>query len=286
MKKVVKFIIAILIAAQVFASCSSKPKNPGDIYTLRAQAEKELDLANKDAVRGNYENALLLLNESRRKAILTDDTGLIIRNGLSRGNVFFSLGREEEAFAEWENSVTEARKSGDGELLSVSIIHKARGKLLSGKASAKEVLDEVNREAGNIEKDLLYVSFSWQVKGLALRDSGSFKDAEDAVKRSFEIHEKNRQLDDASYDWFLIASIRSLSGNLDGALQALDEAIALDRRIENSWGLAADWRAKGDVYRKAARMSEANEAYKRAINIYEALGNSQEVLETENRMNK
>jgi len=286
MMKVVKFIIAVLIIMLVFASCSSKPKNPGDIYTLRAQAEKELDLANKDAVRGNYENALLLLNESRRKAILTDDIGLMIRNGLSRGNIIFSLGRHEEAFAEWEGSVAQARKNEDSELLSVSLIHNARGKLLAGRASAKEVLDEVNREADNIKKDQMYVAFSWHVKGLALRDIGSFKEAEDAVKRSLDIHEKNRQLEDASYDWFLIASIRSLSGDTNGALQALEAAIALDRRIENSWGLAADWRAKGDVYRKSGKQNEANEAYKRARNIYEALGNDREVSETENRMNK
>jgi len=288
-----KLHVTAAVILFVFAACSSQPKNPGDIYTLRAQAEKDLDLANKDAARGNYETALLLLNECKRKAVLTDDSGLLIRGGLSRGNVLFSLGRDNEAFAEWDNSVKESQRNGDIELLAVSKIHYARGKLLSkgepygaGAGSAKDVLDEVNRESGNIKKDQIYVAFSWYVKGLALRELGFYREAEDAVNRSLAIHEKGRHLEDASFDLYLIASIRSLSGNTKGALAALEAALAIDRRIENSWGIAADWRAMGDVYKKSGKNPEAADAYLRAKSIYEALGNEKEAAEMKKRSNE
>jgi tetratricopeptide (TPR) repeat protein len=275
---------AALSVLIVSVSCSTAPKNPGDVYNLRSQTEDVLEAANKDAGRGNFENALLLLDECKRKAILADAPSLIIRSCLSRGNALLALGRTDEAFAEWEFAIGEAQRFGNSELLSVSKIFRARGNLVSGRAGAQAVLDEVNRESVNIKTDRLYLAFSWEVRGLALRSLASYREAEDAVKHSLEIHERDRYLENASYDWYIIASIRSLAGDTNGALAALDASIALDRRIENSWGLAASWRARGDVYRKAGRNNEADEAYRRALAIYLAMPNEQEAAETERRI--
>jgi tetratricopeptide (TPR) repeat protein len=280
------FFAAGLSVLLVSVSCSTAPNNPGDVYNLRSQTEDVLEAANKDAGRGNFENALLLLDECKRKAILADAPSLIIRSCLSRGNALLALGRTDEAFAEWEYAVGEAQRFGNAELLSVSKIYRARGNLVSGRAGARAVLDEVNRESVNIKTDRLYLAFSWEVKGLALRSLASYREAEDAVKRSLEIHERDRYLENASYDWYIIASIRSLAGDTTGALAALDASIALDRRIENSWGLAASWRARGDVYRKAGRHNEADEAYRRALAIYLAMPNEHEAAETQRRMNQ
>jgi len=278
------FFTAVTVAL-FSVSCSTAPKDPGDVYNLRSHAEALLEAANKDAGRGNFENALLLLDECKRMAILADDCSLIIRSCLSRGNVLLTLGKTDEAFSEWEFAVGEAQRFGNAELLSVSKIFRARGNLISGRADAQAVLDEADRESANIKKDPLYLAFSWQVKGLALRALGSYRQAEDAVKRSLEIHERDRYLENASYDWYTIASIRSLAGDTAGALSALDASIALDRRIENSWGLAASWRAKGDVYRRASRHDEADEAYRHALAIYLAMPNEHEAAVTRQRLN-
>ena len=278
------FFVSGLFIMLVSVSCSTTPKNSGDVYTLRSDAEAMLEIVNKDAGRGNFENALIMIDECKQTAILTDDSSLIIRSCLSRGNVLLALGRTDEAFAEWEVAVGEAQRFGNAELLSVSKIFRARGNLVSGGAGAQVVLDEVNRESLNIKNDLLYRAFSWQVRGLALRSLGKYSEAKDAVKNSLEIHERGRYLENASYDWYVIASICSLDNDTAGALAALDASMALDRRIENSWGLAASWRAKGDVYRKAGRNNEADEAYRRALAIYTAMANEGEIAETERRI--
>jgi tetratricopeptide (TPR) repeat protein len=122
------------------------------------------------------------------------------------------------------------------------------------------------------------------VRGLCLREIKSYTEAEDAIKRSLNIHEKGKYLEKAGYDWYLIASIRSLSGNTSGALEALESALEFDRRVENSWGLAADWRAMGVVYKKSGKTQEARESYLHAIEIFNALQNKDEVEETEKRM--
>jgi len=283
MKKKRLFIYFSIITA-VFFSCSGAPKKTGDVFAIRSHAENLLELGSREAGRGNFDNALAILNESKRNAVLSDDPSVIIRCSLSRANVLYSLGRMTEAFAEWEQAVEEAQKSGNAELESVCRIFLARGNLVSGRLPAQSVLDEVEREQANIKTDKLYIAFSWQVKGLALRAMGDYAKAEEAVKMSLDIHEKDIYLENASFDWYTIASIRSLSGNTQSALQALDTAIAIDRRIENSWGLAASWRAVGDVYMKEKKEKDALNAYNRAKAIYEAMGNSYETAEINSRI--
>jgi tetratricopeptide (TPR) repeat protein len=208
----------------------------------------------------------------------------MIRVSLSRGNVLFSLGRENEAFAEWESAVAEAERFRNAELIAVSRIYLARGNLISQRVPANDILNQVTIESARIRKNKLFQAFSWQVRGLAHRALGTFNRAESAFMRSLDIHQKERHLENASYDWFMIASIRSLAGNFQGALQALQSSIQIDQRIENSWGIAASYRAMGDVYRRAERHEEAADAYARARRIYVVMGNEYEAAEIDRRI--
>jgi tetratricopeptide (TPR) repeat protein len=278
-------VTIIVLGASLFAAaCSTPPKNPGELYDLRSRAESQLDLGNKSADRGDYETALVLLNESFRLAVISDDPGLLVRAGLSRGNVLFALERRDEARAAWGAALGEAETHGNRELQAVSRLHIARGRLLAGgKAEAAAVREEAGRELANIKADRLYTAFGWLVVGQAERDMGRYREAEASVRRSLEIHEKERSFEQAAYDWYLIASIRSLGEQYDGALQALDFAIAFDRRAENSWGLATDWRAVGDVRKKSGKDDEAREAYLRSAAIFRALGEDDEAAGAESR---
>jgi tetratricopeptide (TPR) repeat protein len=284
MNKSNKLRIILLIAAVVIVSCSSQPKITGDVFTLRNHAEAGLELGNKEAGRGNYESAYRTIRESKRTALLTDNSSLIVRCCLSLGNVLLDMGRTVEAFAEWEQAIAEAQKFNDNELLAVSKVFNARGLLVSRRASAQSLLDEIESQQPNIKTDRLNVAFLWQVKGLALRELGRYREAEDAVKQSLEIHEKGLYLENASYDWYFIASIRSVNGKALEAIEALEASIAIDRRIENSWGLASSYRAMGDVYRNAGENQKAREAYARALRIFVALGSSSEEAETKKRI--
>jgi len=266
-------VLAVLVTCILIlsVSCSSSPRNPLDVYTLRDQAESALVSGNTESAKGNFELALMLLTEAKRYAVMADDFSLITRVCLSRGNVLFSLDLSEQAFEEWDQAISNAARTGSGELLSMCRIYYARGNLISGKESAQVVLDTVVRESANVRADRLYIAFSWQVRGLALRAMGNYSEAETAFQRSLEIHNRDGYLENASYDWYSIASVRSLSGDLTGALSALETSMALDRRVENSWGLAASWRAMGDVLTKAGRQADAQEAYDRAGDIYAAM---------------
>jgi tetratricopeptide (TPR) repeat protein len=272
----------VLLPLLLLAACSTAPKNPSDIYELRRQAETQLDQGNKQADRGDFENALMLLDEAQRLAFVTDDPGLRIRSSLSRGNVLFSLDRSQEAQAEWDAALAESLKENNGELVAVSRIHIARYRLFSGISPAKDVQVELSREMGSI-MDKLYTAFAWVLSGLAEKEMGRYGEAEAALKKSLAIHEKERYFEQAAYDWYLIGSSRSLAKNYDAARQALAQAIAFDRRMENSYGLAADWRALGDVHKKAGNPDEAKAAYIRSAQIFRAMGNEAAAAEAEKR---
>jgi len=278
--------LLLLLALLLIPACSSQPKRTGDLFDLREQAESQLDLGNKQADRGSLDVALVLLDNAVRLAIAADDSGLRIRTRLSHSNVLFSLGRSEEAMAGWNEALAEAERAGNAEWIAVCRVYIGRGKLLSpdGKAAAESVRDEVRQALGSIKSNRFSVAFAWTVLGLAEKELGRYADAESAVQRGLEIHEKDLHFELAAYDWYMIASFRSLSGNYRGALQALEKAIAFDRRTENSWGLASDWRALGDVCLKMGDPEAARVAYLRAAEIFRALGNETAAAQTLSRL--
>ena len=273
--------LALLAAMLPAISCSSAPKRPAELHARRDAAERQLELANRQAEQGDFDGALALLELSRILAVTSDDISLRVRVTLSRGNVLFYQGKEDEARREWTAALTEAEALGDGELSAAARIYTARGRLLRAApgergAVAAAVRDEVNAEIPRLKKDRLSIALGWTVIALAEKENRRFDAAEAALRKALAIHEKGNYLEQAAYDWYVIASVRSVAGNYGEAEQALEEALALDRRAENSWGLAMDWRALAEVYRKAGKTDRADAAAARSAEILQALGRGPE----------
>ncbi|MDR1412037.1 MAG: tetratricopeptide repeat protein [Spirochaetaceae bacterium] len=260
-----------LLALLVALGCSSTPKGPVETRTLRNAAGTQLELANRQADRGNYEGALELLAEARRLAFNADDPALIVRTYLSLGNAYSYLGRAGEAAASWDSAAAEAGRAGDGELLAVCEIYRERRRLFDGgAASAASARDRVQAALGRIKTSPADQAFAWTVIGLAEKELRRFAEAEAALKKALALH--SRSPEQAAYDWYLIASARSVAGNYGAALEALEEALALDRRVENGYGLGKDWLARGDVLSRAGRPAEAEAAWRRAAEIFASAG--------------
>jgi len=265
--------LAALLALPALG-CGSRSAR-GEVNSSRRLGERQLELGNRQADRGDFEGALFFIDEALLQGVLADDAGLRARAGLSRGNVLFYLRRQDEAEAVWADALAEAGRSGSRELLALARVHIARGRLLSpgGGAHAAAVRDEVAADRALL-RGRGFVAFSWTVTARAEAELGRFAEAEAAARQSLRIHERNRQLELAAFDWFSIASFRSRSGDFAGARQALEASIALDRRVENSWGLASSWRAMGDVETRAGNPAAAAAAYARSAEIFAAMGDA------------
>jgi tetratricopeptide (TPR) repeat protein len=272
----------------LFAACSSAPSKPVAIYTNRNLAASQLDMANKTANQGRYQDALIVLEEARRLAVAADDPALRIKTALSRGNIYFSMGRHGEAFKDWESATAEGEATGQNDLASLARIYTARGRLVLDSPdwraglSVEEIRDQIQLEISLIKDDTQALAMGRMVLGMAEKELGRYPEAENAVRQALTIHEKGLFLEEAAYDWYLIASIRSVSNQYAAALEALRTAINFDRQAENGFGLAASWQAMGEVYLKDGQPAEAEAAFRRAVEIFRALrlNDAAEKLET------
>jgi len=276
--KRVNFLFTILFfSLAVFSGCSSAPKKATEIFTDRNTAIKQLALADYTANRGRYEDALVILDGARKLALSTDDPSLRLRTSMSRGNYLFALGRNQEAFAEWKSAADEGDASGEPVLAALARIYSIRAQIVlldteAGASNADELKEQLSRETAAVKSDDNATAV-WNITlGLAEKQMGRWAEAENAVKKALSYHEKELFLEDTAYDWFLIASIRSMAGNYDKSLEALNMAIRFDRRAENGFGLASSWQAMGDVLLKAGRGGESTAAWRRAAEIYRAIG--------------
>jgi tetratricopeptide (TPR) repeat protein len=279
---------AAALAAAFATACSSAPKRPAEVFSVRNMTETQLELANKETDRGHYETALELLAEARRLAVSADDPKLLIRTGLSEGNILFYLGRGEEAQRAWAAALAEAEAAREEELAAVSRIFMARSRLISPSGEtpgdgAGEVRAQVQNEMSKI-KSRSYTALGWTVTGLAEKALGRWDDAESSINKALDIHKKDNYLEQAAYDWYLIASVRSVAGQYAAAREALEEALAYDRRAENTYGLGMDWLALGDVLTKAGDTAGAETAYRRSAEIFRSIGLENEAAETAGRL--
>jgi tetratricopeptide (TPR) repeat protein len=269
--------LSLFFSIMFFSGCSSAPKKATEVFADRNTAIKQLNLANFTANRGQYEEALAIIEEARKLAVGADDPPLRLRTSISRGNYLFALGRSAEAFAEWESAADEGDSSGEPVLAALARIYSIRAKIMlldtePGAANVQDLIEQLNREMTAVRSDNNATAIGNITLGLAERQRERWVDAENAVKKALSYHESGILLEDAAYDWFLIASIRSLAGNYDSSLTALRTAISFDRRAENGFGLASSWQATGDVLSKAGRGGEAASAWRRAAEIYRAIG--------------
>ena len=285
------FVIVVFSSFAWFPACSSAPKQTGEVFASRNSAHDYLDWANQAANMGRFESALETVEEARRLAFSVDDPSLRIKTATSRGNFLFYLGRHEEAFSEWETASAEGDSSNEPALAALARIYSIRARIVllageqGGTASVVEGLKtQLDREMAVVRSDDYSTAAAYVTLGLAERQLGRWSEAESAIRRAMNTFERDLRLEDTAYCWFLIASVRSLAGNSNAALEALRTAISFDRRAENGFGLATSWQAMGDVYQKAGRTEDARSAWRRAAEIYRAIGLNERALNLEGEL--
>ena len=281
---------ALFSCVVFFCACSSAPQRPAEVFANRNTAANHLNLANQNAGQGRFEDALFILEEAWRLALAADDPALRINTAISRGSILFSLNRHDEAFREWESASAEGEASSLPLLAARARIYAIRARLVllsgenpeGGDGAAQELKTQVLAEIAAVRADPVSSAAGFVTLGMAEKQLRHWTEAENAVARALPVHERNRMFEDAAYDWFVIASIRSVAGKHNAALEALTTAIQFDRRAENAFGLASSWQAMGAVYQNAGRTEESRAAYRRSADIYRAIGLDSHAEEIEN----
>lgn len=272
-----RIVALCILLVLLTAACSSVQSKPAEITESRETGKTQLQLANQEIDRGRFHIARQYLERAWLYAVQNDDPELRITVRLSRGNVSLYQGRKDEARQDWQAALAEAESEARSELAAVARVYMAWGSLLeamqdgSGDAATlQQAQATFERERSNITSDKLALALTWTGAGLAQKELRHWAGAENALHKALEIHEAGNYLIQAAYDWFLIASVRSLAGNYTDAVAALKQALALDRRAENPNGLSYDWTALGEVYDKMGDYQNGSKARQRAGEIARA----------------
>lgn len=274
-------LFALISSAIAVTACSSAPKRPTEIFTIRNAAIDQLELANHAIMQKEDDVARQFLTEAWRLAVSTDDPDTRTRILLATGNAWFSSGKVTTAEGYWEQAVLEATEANLPMLAAAARVHLARGNLAEGQSlpemSASDRVERAQESRRIVTENLpflkespLYSAFAWRVIGLAEKELKNTETAVDALSEAAKIHTSNEYLEEAAYDWYLTASVYSKASRYEEAIMALETAVSFDRRAENSAGLGQIWMAIGDVHNKAGNRDKARFAWTRSRDIFRA----------------
>jgi tetratricopeptide (TPR) repeat protein len=227
-----------------------------------------------------------LLAESERLAVACDDRALEVAAALATGDVLFEAGRKDADTA-YTRAAEAAEAAGDARLVALCSVAVARKAVLSrqtDKTAAEKAVNNITRALPALTAPSERAR-AFSALALACKALGRYDEALQHLSAAFAIHTEAAMLKDAAYDRYIAASVYSVRRQFTDARAALHDAIAYDRRAENSRGLGMDYRALGAVERKAGNTPNAKAAYLRSAAIFRAAGNKAEATRSETAAN-
>lgn len=278
MKKSLLLLASILFAAAL-TSCSSAPKRTMQISTIYKNITTTLEAANSSMISGHYEQAEIQLASAYKSSMSIDNYDLLTTVCLSYVSLYLSF--EEPDLKKASAYMTEAYLNADyaansEKLRALCALNDVRLQLMSQKTDYSEYLLKLSDGKKRITKDPYNEALFRSVEGDVYRQKEDFKNAEVCYNDAINIFTKNRYLGEIGINWYKLAQVRSLSGNKQGAVDAMLKAIKYDRDAENSIALGTDYYALGLILSKGspsiAERSQAIYSFRHSAQIFESIG--------------
>jgi len=277
MKKLNLSIICTLVL--LLTACSSGPKRVMMISTIYNSCNTTLESANSCILNGDYDKAYSLLAVASNQALSIDNYDLLVSVNLAYVSLCLSYNptRTEQA---WEYLAT-----AQSLIPYCSKVEKNTARCTITRVSILLADSSVTPDFDKCISDLKSAMKSFNddpynqahchsITGDLYRIQNEYKDAEKSYSEAAKIYTNERYLSEIGITWYKIAQNRSLSGNKEGALEALNTAIYYDRCAENSMGLGADYYIKAVILLKGKPSEkdklDAHTALSHSANIYNA----------------
>ena len=100
--------------------------------------------------------------------------------------------------------------------------------------------------------------------GAAHKNLGDLAKAREDLEKSLAINLAHKLAEETAADYYMLASLDSKQGNLDSAMKNAELALATDKKIENSIGIAMDLYALGVISSKRKDMAAAYDYFQRS----------------------
>ena len=252
--------ICILLAALLFTACSSAPKRSMQVSTIYSSAAEMIESANGSILTGEYEKAAFFLTAAENQAMSIDNYDLLSAVALARCSLCLSYNPPKIEQA--ENQVALAQgyiKNCTNPVKQKSIVELSKVRVEVAKAgldqdgnavSYTSHLSKLEENKKGVKGDPYYETQFVEVSGDVYKLGGKYADADKAYTAAAKGFTDNRYLSEIGICWYKAAQVRSLGGNKDSALAAMEQAIYYDRAAENSMALGTDYYAVGLILLK------------------------------------
>ena len=263
-------LAAGLLAAGALLSCSSAPKQSDTVITVKRQADQDTASGEAYYRQGRYPLALQFFSQALSQYTSVDDGEGVVRSYNAVGKCYIALGSLDDAERMFQRARDRARVDTPSLSFDSSValaeLYLAKG----DPARARDILTEEQRtttgrtpvQNAQLQHDL----------GTAEKNLGNSEAALSWFDQSLKINLAGKHLAEAASDYYMIASVHSREGRYDEALSNAARALALDKQVESSPGIAKDLYALGVISGKKGDQQGAFDYLQRAYMVCVTLG--------------
>lgn len=263
--------IGITFCLTLIISCSSAPPKSDTVTTVRDQAAQNSAYAEAYFRQGRYDLALQFFTQSLNQNTSIDNVEGITQSYVAIGKTYIAMGSLDMA----EDILLKAReraRTASPSLFfaasgSLGELYLARGDPQKGLAVFEEALAMPAGSRTPAQTAQLNHNLGTAQKGL-----GNYPKALEYFNTSLRINTANKIIDSAAADHYMIASVYSLLGRYDDAVKSAETALALDKKIESSPGIAQDLYALGLIATRRKDTTAAYDYFQRSYLVFVTLG--------------
>ena len=272
--------VSVFVLITLLSGCSSTGKlKPGESVVKKNRAAEYADFGSKYYDETNYEQALDFFFLALKQNILIDNDKGIIESYNSIGKTYLAAGKTNSAEEYFLKAMEIAEAVNDTGLIARCTNNTGEIKLAEGDYEA--AFETFEKAYGMIEDpgksdDGAIIMHNM---GVAAKRMGKFGEAQKYLLASLEYNTKKEKFKEMAADYYVLASIRSRQSEYQDALGYINKALDLDKRTENSVGIAKDLFAKGTIQYKSGSLKEAYYTFKRDALILESLSMAEELIE-------
>ena len=267
------------VLASMLLACSSAPKQREEVEVKKNLAAESTESGNTYFNRAEYQRALYFFNLALTDNISVDNEPGIAGSYNSIGKAYLALGDLELAQQSFSLALARAYKLQAPTLIAQSLNNLAQVNLIRGEAQKalgllEEALKQLDPAAPQAEGAVIFHNL-----GSAYKKLEQWERALEFLRRAVEINLRLKRFAEAANNHYMIASIHSKQGSYPQALAEAGQALAYDKMIESSPGIAKDLLGLGIIQIKAAMYQEACESLLKSYQVYQTLSLPRETAE-------
>ena len=268
----------------IFTACSSAPKRSMQVSTIYSTAYEMIESANACILSGDYDKAGFFLSAAENQAMSIDNYDLLTDASLARCSLSLSVNPPDIETAEryvgfaqgFVKNCVNPKKQQALVALNEVRIETAKGNLdENANINTGALLNKLEENKKDVKGDPYYEAQFTLAQGDVYKLKKDYVQADKSYSTAAKEFTDNRYLSEIGISWYKAAQARSLAGNKDDALKAMEQAIFYDRAAENSLALGTDYYAVGLILAKGSptpgEKERAVEAFTHSAEIFTAI---------------